>query len=216
MLTDKIESVCCEIYECQDALNQMVNPDWMNAGYNWVRAAWVEAAELQDHLGYKHWKKQTPNMEQAGLEVVDLLHFAVSDMLQNRVSVDSFIEMTALAMRAPLRPVEADEKEEKQRKLVAVDSFVESVLTYDEVTAADVYRVARMLQIDIPWLLRWYIGKNALNRFRQLNGYKEGTYIKIWNGYEDNEHLADILNSTDDVLTIDEVMSALSQIYRTL
>jgi hypothetical protein len=37
------------------------------------------------------------------------------------------------------------------------------------------------------------VGKNTLNRFRQHNGYKDGTYIKIWNGLEDNEVLFKIL-----------------------
>jgi hypothetical protein len=44
-------------------------------------------------------------------------------------------------------------------------------------------------------LYKRYIGKNALNEFRQLNGYKSGTYIKIWNNREDNEYLTDILES---------------------
>ena len=34
-----------------------------------------------------------------------------------------------------------------------------------------------------------YVGKNVLNRFRQDNGYKDGSYVKIWNGREDNQVL---------------------------
>jgi hypothetical protein len=45
--------------------------------------------------------------------------------------------------------------------------------------------------------LRLYFSKNVLNLFRQNNGYKTGTYIKIWNGREDNEHLAEIILSLD-------------------
>lgn len=33
--------------------------------------------------------------------------------------------------------------------------------------------------------------------FRQDNGYKDGSYIKVWDGREDNEHLVDVLASTD-------------------
>jgi hypothetical protein len=46
-------------------------------------------------------------------------------------------------------------------------------------------------------LYNQYIGKNVLNFFRQDNGYKEGTYIKIWDGREDNEHLVEILTRLD-------------------
>lgn len=41
------------------------------------------------------------------------------------------------------------------------------------------------------------IGKNVLNGFRQDRDYKIGKYKKIWNGEEDNTHLARILKSVD-------------------
>jgi hypothetical protein len=40
----------------------------------------------------------------------------------------------------------------------------------------------------------------SLNFFRQDHGYKEGSYIKIWDGREDNEHLVEVLNTTDSDL----------------
>ena len=42
-----------------------------------------------------------------------------------------------------------------------------------------------------------YVSKNVLNIFRQQHGYKEGTYIKIWNGEEDNVVLARLLSQHD-------------------
>jgi hypothetical protein len=33
----------------------------------------------------------------------------------------------------------------------------------------------------------------VLNFFRQDNGYKEGSYRKMWGGREDNEHLVEIM-----------------------
>lgn len=41
------------------------------------------------------------------------------------------------------------------------------------------------------------MSKNVLDFFRQDHGYKEGSYQKIWQVREDNEHLADILASMD-------------------
>ena len=38
-------------------------------------------------------------------------------------------------------------------------------------------------------LYRHYVGKNVLNFFRQDHGYQDGTYVKQWQGREDNEHL---------------------------
>ena len=46
--------------------------------------------------------------------------------------------------------------------------------------------LARMSGLDIVSLYRLYVGKNVLNQFRQDHGYKEGSYVKEWNGLEDN------------------------------
>ncbi|NBT30211.1 MAG: dUTP diphosphatase, partial [Gammaproteobacteria bacterium] len=32
----------------------------------------------------------------------------------------------------------------------------------------------------------------------QDHGYQEGTYVKLWQGREDNEHLSELLESLDD------------------
>ena len=47
-------------------------------------------------------------------------------------------------------------------------------------------------------LYRHYVGKNVLNFFRQDHGYQDGTYVKQWQGREDNEHLSELLESLDD------------------
>ena len=56
-----------------------------------------------------------------------------------------------------------------------------------------------MTDCQLSWteLFRQYVGKNVLNFFRQDNGYKEGTYQKLWSGREDNEVLVDVLQSLD-------------------
>ena len=60
-----------------------------------------------------------------------------------------------------------------------------------------------------------YIGKNVLNFFRQDHGYKAGSYIKIWGGREDNEHLSDIVAALDvsSDSFADDVYQALSAAY---
>ena len=51
--------------------------------------------------------------------------------------------------------------------------------------------------MDLNELFRQYVGKNTLNFFRQDHGYKEGSYIKVWHGEEDNEVLAKVVNDLD-------------------
>jgi len=76
---------------------------------------------------------------------------------------------------------------------------------------------AIMIDCELSWtdLYSQYVGKNVLNMFRQDNGYKEGTYKKIWDGKEDNEYLVDILISLDpDKNTFkDQIYSALQKAY---
>jgi hypothetical protein len=45
--------------------------------------------------------------------------------------------------------------------------------------------------------------------FRQDHGYKAGSYIKIWDGREDNEHLVEILEMAE--LNDGDVRDALYQ-----
>ena len=65
--------------------------------------------------------------------------------------------------------------------------------------------------VDI--LLKKYLVKNVLNKFRQDFGYKEGIYIKEWNGEEDNVHAYREVEKLEDV-TYDNLYSALEEIYK--
>ena len=54
-----------------------------------------------------------------------------------------------------------------------------------------------------------------MNRFRQDHGYKEGTYIKIWNGAEDNIVMLEVMASHPDY-GVNELYDALEEVYKTL
>ena len=62
------------------------------------------------------------------------------------------------------------------------------------------------LGIDVEDLYKRYVVKNQLNTFRQQNGYKEGSYIKIWGGVEDNVVAFDIMKSTDEDIVDAEIV----------
>jgi len=53
------------------------------------------------------------------------------------------------------------------------------------------------VNLSFDELFSRYVAKNVLNIFRQDHGYKDGTYVKTWQGREDNEHLMDILEQVD-------------------
>ena len=68
--------------QMQHRMNHRVHADWISQRFEWYRAVWIECAEFMDHVGYKWWKKQTPEMEQVRLEVVDIWHFGMSALFQ--------------------------------------------------------------------------------------------------------------------------------------
>ena len=180
-------------------MNAKVNPDWQNAGYPFLRAAVVEGAEAMEHHGWKWWKKQEMDKAQFSMELVDIWHFVLSHMI---LTEEEHAADTILGQLAS----------EYMTKGITFDGtyFVfERLSTLERVELLIGLSVARrvsiplfeslMRDVGMNWdeLYRQYVGKNVLNFFRQDHGYKEGTYVKIWNGREDNEVLVDILNSFD-------------------
>ncbi len=192
--------------ELQDAMNRKVNDDWRDAGYPWYRAIWTECAEMLDHYGWKWWKHQKPDMQQVHLEIVDIWHFALSDLILHNATLE---EAAELAMKGLGEPSEAVDFRTSIEQLAMASIQTQS---------ADISHFAAVMQaaeLGFDELFKTYVGKNVLNFFRQDHGYKEGSYIKLWNGREDNEHLADILANLDASSSgfSDEVYRQLEQAY---
>jgi len=174
--------------EMQDAMNSRVNPDWRQAGNAWYRAIWTECAEMLDHYGWKWWKHQQPDLEQVQLELVDIMHFAMSDyLLQND-------DNAAVAAR-----IEAELSDPRQGEDIraAIEVMAQTTIAQQSMHFSDFANIMALIEMDFEQLYRTYVGKNVLNFFRQDHGYKDGSYIKVWEGREDNEHLAELLASLD-------------------
>jgi dimeric dUTPase (all-alpha-NTP-PPase superfamily) len=196
--------------ELQDSMNSKVNPDWRNAGNEWYRAIWIEASEMLDHYGWKWWKHQEPDVMQVKLEVVDIVHFALSIRLQEMARQGGDIEQVAEKIAEEFTNSMQAEDIRKTIECLAL-------LTLTDQGAHFNFIAGIMKYLDMPFdeLYEIYVGKNVLNMFRQDNGYKEGTYNKIWDGREDNEHLADILDqlNSDSATFQDDIYSALRESY---
>ena len=67
--------------QLQGELNAVINPNWLKADYPFLRAAFVEAGEALEHHGWKWWKNQEPDVGQLQIELIDILHFYLSDAL---------------------------------------------------------------------------------------------------------------------------------------
>jgi len=143
---------------------------------------------MLDHYGWKWWKHQQPDLEQVQLELVDIMHFAMSDYLLQ----DS--DNTAVAAR-----IEGELSDPRQAKDIraAIEVMAQTTIAQQSMHFSDFANIMALIEMDFEELYRTYVGKNVLNFFRQDHGYKDGSYIKLWGGREDNEHLAELLASLD-------------------
>ena len=184
----------------QDKMNAKVNPDWLNAGYGYLRAAMVESVEAIEHHGWKWWKAQQKDLPQLQMELVDIWHFALSACI---IDFKGDISASAESIAAELATGNLNVTFDNTNYDVANQSLLDNLELMTGLCAAKRFSVPLFMHIVAQCemspdeLYRQYVGKNVLNFFRQDNGYKEGTYIKLWGGREDNEHLVEVMNSLD-------------------
>ena len=177
----------------------------------------LELAELIDSLNWKHWKdvEGEPDYNNLFMEYVDVLHFMLSIMIileseEHITDIDVIKSNTGMGyvyipLKAGITATSDDviktSIELSDQLTYIMDSYdigpdysldlgvlflklTENVLSFTGKTFEDVYKL--------------YLVKNTLNIFRQNNGYKEGTYIKIWGGKEDNVVLEEISKDMED------------------
>ncbi len=183
-----------EIFELQNKLNMNTNgKNWINGITKenrkilWKRCIYMEACEAIDSFpAWKHWKDIyiEPDFDNLFVEVVDVFHFLASDVIESKRSVEDAINKFMFAY-------------EDKPKRDGVASNEEIILLLEELAKSaingktpiyeflDVVEAIPNFDFNDVYLL--YIGKNCLNQFRQDNGYKDGTYKKLWSGRkEDN------------------------------
>ena len=177
--------------DMQEQHNVLVHPQWREQGFEFYRAMWVECAEMLDHFGWKWWKQQTPDIDQVKLELVDIWHFALSELMRER-AIDP-------AVAEQLATVSVDKATDPEGFRLAIETLAAACLSTRSIDLSAFCAAMAALPMDYAELYALYIGKNMLNRFRQNNGYKSGEYRKLWQGREDNEHLIELLDELSDV-----------------
>ncbi|SFV89821.1 Dimeric dUTPase [hydrothermal vent metagenome] len=189
---------------------------------DWKRCAYLECAELIESYPWKHWKNidADPDYENIKIEAVDIWHFIMSqaladyknkalgtietlaDNIANLPNFDTFQEPTVATEKNNYEQIET--VEEMMRTLLCGGSTEKLVIQF--------FDVAMQSGLNLDSLYKLYIGKNVLNQFRQDHGYKEGSYIKEWNGEEDNVTMQRILDDTPNI-TPEALYDALQKSY---
>lgn len=204
----------------QTAMNSKVDPDWIAAKYPYLRAVVIEAAEAIEHHGWKWWKKQDKDLAQLQMELIDIWHFVLSEILLNHAGDESksLNHLSELLTRVPTQSEVSFDSQSYELAQLDLISKLELLIALSASRRIELAVFASIMQdCEMDWtdLYCQYVGKNVLNFFRQDNGYKEGSYQKIWRGREDNEYLVDIMAELDpgDLEYQGKVYSALTKHY---
>jgi hypothetical protein len=232
-----------ELYTLQSEANNIMSTSWplsTNEQIQYYRAGYTEAAEAVTWHGFKWWKKERPNLDRLKEELIDILHFAISSdirdihRLMNSEPTDPVItgQVITYAMCSmnnehgvlPIKigrfanPCDIDpgEPDVDLTMLDLLEQFIFNCIYTGKPNLAWLMALFDKAEMGVQEVMGRYLAKNLLNKFRTLNGAKEGTYNKVWNGKEDNEYLTDYIDqlvSTHEKLTQQKIMDYLTCTY---
>jgi len=222
-----------EMFKLQERLNDNTNGfGWRDGAtkqgkiINWKRCIVMESAELIDSFSWKHWKDIDSgiDLENIKIEMVDIWHFVMSYLLRFQSSEDA-AKFSVLAMKnSSIKLPKEWSKRENSRideilkpfeELMALALIKRDDKEYQKELVGQFWECVDVARMSFDDVYRLYIGKNALNQFRQQHGYKEGNYKKLWNEKEDNVIMQEILNSDIDI-SYEKLLDRLESIYATL
>ena len=209
----------------QQKLNDSTNGEgWENGltkqgkKIDWRRCIYLEAAELVESYPWKHWKKIDAKVDRANIEVelVDIWHFVMSEVLRvNRLNDNLPIVELAIRLEDAIGKLDAQKIEDDYyAEIEAIEELIKKLFCHFELVdfTKSYFELCAKLGLSFERLYQLYIGKNILNIFRQDHGYKEGSYIKVWNGKEDNVVMQEILASNSGI-TPEELYKRLEEKY---
>jgi len=218
-----------QMLELQQELNDATNGENWEAGLtknnkkiDWRRCIYLEAAELVESYPWKHWKNidASPDYDNIKIEIVDIWHFVMSEALrlykvENRGTIEDIANaVTAMQGFEDFLVTDKDEALDSYEQIELVEKMIKVLFCSSDINALLIafLTMSSKLNLKLPELYELYIGKNILNKFRQNHGYKEGSYIKEWNGKEDNVVMQTILASKSDI-TPEALYDALEEAY---
>ncbi len=219
-----------EMFVLQKTLNDETNgANWelgvnkFGKEINWLRCIHMEVGELIESTPWKHWKNiaSNPDLENIHIELVDIWHFLMSYILQETNIPKAVALVNTHCIYEAVKTEDVDikllvkEAEKLSYISLAIQTGNMTTNGANEIFIEQFFRTCKIAGLSFSNLQKMYIGKNCLNKFRQDNGYKEGSYKKVWNGKEDNVVMMEVLESCENI-SLESVYQKLERIYKTL
>lgn len=188
---------------------------------SWKRCIYMECAELLDSFAWKHWKNvnSATNAENVAVEIVDIWHFILSLVLEKAYPNYTISEVSKdVASVSGFGDFCLEAYDMSEYNIYEIMNDIEILIHETSGFSYQIhellthyFRLALKCGVNLHKLYEIYIAKNVLNKFRQDNGYQDGSYIKVWGEKEDNEVMSEILK--DSSLGADEIYKALEKEY---
>ena len=211
-----------QMFSLQKQLNDETNGEiWLtgvtreNRKISWYRGIYMEVAEAIDSFNWKHWKNinDEPDWDNIRVELVDIWHFVMSESIRigDRKYAHKFLNLE------PKGGFDVDILVSSLEEMLSlsVASSIESETNNIRKITDLFFTIISHLDIDVENLYKRYIVKNQLNTFRQQNGYKDGSYVKNWDGVEDNVVAFEIMN-LNPTITPSDLYKKLDSKYSTI
>lgn len=192
-----------ELKETQEKLNEFTLENWKDK----LTKAHFNVAIL-DELGelagsgrqWKWWKHgNSPDCWNEKIELIDILHFYLSKIIltehNNEMLLDTDTNTKSLI-----------DNETGWFSHESLSEFAKIMLD-DDVDVGYIYNIIDAVGMSIEEVMAIYTAKAELNFIRQESGYKDGSYVKVDDGIEDNQRLQIIVENflNDDSLSLSDV-----------
>lgn len=201
-----------------------------------------EAMEMLDNIPWKHWGKDTfVNTGNMKTEAIDIIHFvmAIAKVYQDRtgrninyifqsnsldfgefnpkIGPDELFDITTeyishATLLGSMFNLSFSGNSSVDNKYIYVLEILDEIREVIHLSFKILFVLFNYQAIDV---LKDYVVKNTLNRFRKEHGYAEGDYVKIWHGKEDNDFVADLIKDYKHI-TIKDLYSLMSIKYSTV
>jgi dimeric dUTPase (all-alpha-NTP-PPase superfamily) len=202
-----------QMLELQKQLNDATNGEiWLSGTtkegreINWHRCIYMEAVEALDSFNWKHWKdiNSKDDMDNIKVEIIDIWHFVMSELIKNNITNLKQYENTQANF-------------DREKLITSLEKLVNLASSYQNIKdiTQEFFNTLSFAGLTTEDLYQNYLVKNILNKFRQDNGYKNGTYQKLWNGVEDNVVAFDILTNNSNI-TANELYNQLAKQYKNI
>lgn len=235
MELNKLKQALLNVVNLQNKMNTIFNHkpengNWLKNNNDWILATSIETAEFINWITYKWWKKPNPNMKEAFVELVDILHFQASYIIKlsyneifDNIEQNRLERLVTQISEDIIRDFNHGYKEIVSRDEI---NYIAKTLLYGTTDVRDNFKALFKLVYAIGYtaddLFKAYTVKNVLNEFRQLNGDRDGSYIKIWDkrdgvDIEDNAVVFELVEKNPDLIyDLDKLMYEIDFAYKQL